>query len=134
MKLGEYFETHSDFHRHDLSDVYQLLYEFCCGSYPDDSVLLQLVAVDYYLQHKIKPKSIFPDEINSSLKNKIIEEKKLDHHKYRFVMIPLSFEWKIFLDQLQIQKNAEVLIIQFSGKEEPVVLDSLPCIYDKVGE
>ncbi len=134
MKLGEYFETHSDFHRHDLSDVYRLLYEFCCGNYPDDSVLLQLVAVDYYLQHKIKPKSIFPDEINSSLKNKIIEEKKLDHHKYRFVMIPLSFEWKIFLDQLQIQKNAEVLIIQFSGKEEPVVLDSLPCIYDKVGE
>jgi hypothetical protein len=125
MKLGNYFETHSDFHRHDLSDVYRLLHDFCRTNYANDSILLQLVTIDYYLQHKIKPKSIFPDEIHHTLKNKIIADKKLDHHKYRYVMISLSFEWFLFSSQSLIKESDEILIIQFSGMELPKIIQSI---------
>jgi radical SAM superfamily enzyme YgiQ (UPF0313 family) len=125
MKLGEYFEAHSDFHRHDLSDVYRLIYEFCRNEYSSDEVLLQLICVDYYLQHKIKPKSIFPAEVSDSVRNHIISELKLNHHQYRFAMIPLSFQWKAFEMEGQIVVGSEVLIIRFSGRDVPEIMGSL---------
>ena len=134
MNLGSYFEIHSDFHRHDLNDVYRLIFEFSRIHYSDDPILLQLITVDYYLQHKIKPKSIFPNEISSSLKNKIIEKINLDHHKFRFVMIPLSFSWEAFVCQTEIQASSEILIIQFSGKETPVILEPFHYPFENVIE
>ena len=134
MNLGSYFEIHSDFHRHDLNDVYRLLYEFSRIHYSDDPILLQLITVDYYLQHKIKPKSIFPNEISSSLKNKIIEEINLDHHKFRFEMIRLSFAWETFVHQSEIQASSEILIIQFSGKETPVILEPFHHSFENIVE
>jgi hypothetical protein len=49
----------------------------------------QLIAIDYYLQHKVKPKILYREEYEMSDKISLIDKYKLNHHKYRFVIIPI---------------------------------------------
>jgi anaerobic magnesium-protoporphyrin IX monomethyl ester cyclase len=126
MRLGNYFEANADFHRHDLSDVYRLIYEFCTKEYTSDKVLLELISIDYYMQHKIKPKSIFSAEVADYVKKQVISEMNLNHHQYRFAMISLSFQWKLFETERQVMAGSELLIIRFSGKDTPEIVTSLP--------
>jgi anaerobic magnesium-protoporphyrin IX monomethyl ester cyclase len=125
LELGTFFEKHSNFHRHELKDVYQLIYDFAKEAYVDDEVLLQLITIDYYLQHKIKPVGLFNSEVEASLKSKLIEANKLNHHKFRYVMLPVSFNWQEFVQYNHIIKDEAVLVIEFNGKEEPKVLENV---------
>lgn len=125
LGLGTYFQIHSDFHRHELKDVYQLIYNFAKEAYADDEVLLQLITIDYYLQHKIKPLGLFYKEVDSVVKSKLIEANKLNHHKFRYVMLPVSFNWQEFMQYNHIIKDEAVLVVEFNGKDEPKVLESI---------
>jgi anaerobic magnesium-protoporphyrin IX monomethyl ester cyclase len=128
LGLGTYFNAHSDFHKHELKDVYQLLYDFAKSQYADDKVLLQLSAIDYYLWHKIKPVDLLEVEITSSIKSKIIENNGLNHHKYRHVLLNVSFNWHEFEKYNHIIKDEAVLVIEFTGKDVPVVMEAMNTI------
>ena len=121
-ELGLYFEKHSDFHRHDLTDVYQLLFDFARQQYPNDTVLQQLITIDYYLQHKIKPKMLLLPEVEEATKNKIIEQRQLNHHKNRYVLLPVHFSWRAMADENRCVPVDELLILQFDGKKIPEVI------------
>jgi anaerobic magnesium-protoporphyrin IX monomethyl ester cyclase len=128
LALGSYFEKHSNFHKHELKDVYQLLYDFAQEQYAGDEVLLQLITIDYYLHHKIKPVTLFYPEVNTVVKSKLIETNKLNHHKYRHVVLPVHFNWQEFVQFNHIIKDEAVLVIEYNGKEAPVVLADLAVI------
>ena len=121
--LGNYFQQHSDFHKHDLKDVYTILYAFAKEAYPEDAVLQQLISIDYYLQHKIKPVSVLLPEVDASVKQQLIEEHKLNHHKLRFAMLPVSFNWQEFVQHNHIIEADTILTIAFDGKQKPEVLE-----------
>jgi anaerobic magnesium-protoporphyrin IX monomethyl ester cyclase len=120
--LGSYFEQQRNFHQYNLKDVYNILYDFAWMRYPNDTILHQLITIDYYLQHKIKPLSLFYPETTASVKNKLIEQNKLNHHQFRHVVLPIGFNWQEFVQLNHIIKEEGFLIIQYSGKKEPEVV------------
>jgi anaerobic magnesium-protoporphyrin IX monomethyl ester cyclase len=125
LGLGSYFQQHSNFHKHELKDVYQLIYDFAKQNYAADEVLLQLITIDYYLHHKIKPLGLFYKEVNSSVKSQLIESNKLNHHKFRYVILPVSFNWQEFMQYNHIIKDEAVLVIEYNGKKEPAIINGI---------
>ncbi len=122
MELGEYFAKVSDFHKHDLSDVYRIIYEYASQQYPDDNILREMIAIDYYLQHNIRPADIFNVSLSKEITNQVIEQYQLNHHQYRFVMLPVSFTWDSWVMDQQIKSQSTLLVIQNDGKSKPVTL------------
>ncbi len=125
LGLGTYFDKHSDFHKHGMKDIYTLLYAFAKEQYAADDVLLQLITIDYYLQHKIKPVGLLNAEVDASYKSSLIERNKLNHHKFRYVMLPIQFNWPEFVHYNHILKADGVFVVEYNGKDLPMILDEL---------
>lgn len=117
LGLGKLFYEKSDFHKHTIVDVYEILFQFVETNYSHDPIIKQLVAADYYLQAKVKPKSLFLDELSRSDKNSLIERLRLNHHKFRHIVLPLDFNFKLYQEQSIIQAEPFNLIIEYSGTD-----------------
>ncbi len=122
LGLGHYFGTQKNFHKYSLTDVFEIITDYSKNTYPNDTVLQQLIAVDYYLHFKVKPKSLFLDEIDFTVKNKLIDELKLNHHKYRYVVLPLDFDFKAFSQEQTVINDPKHVIIQYNGTEKAIVV------------
>lgn len=126
-KLGTYFGERKNYHDHTLKDVYTILHDFAKENYGEDEVLMQLIAIDYYLWHKVKPENLFGLELSREEKSKIVTEWGLNHHKYRFVIMQLSFDYSVFkLEQGRITRGDHKLILRYSGTELPQVITEKP--------
>jgi len=123
LGLGHYFGTQKDFHKYSLTDVFDIITAYSKATYPNDTILQQLIAVDYYLHFKVKPKSLFLEEIEFTTKNKLIDELKLNHHKYRYVVLPLDFDFKAFSAQQTIVNEPKNIIIQYNGTEKAEIIN-----------
>jgi len=117
LGLGKYFGTQKDYHKYSLDDVFIILNDFILTNYNNDVVLKELVAIDYYLHHKVKPKPLLINELDKKLKFELLEKNKLNHHKYRFVALPISFDFKT-----KCVKNENVLFIQYDGINKAIVV------------
>ena len=124
LGLGHYFGTQKDFHKYALNDVFEIITDYSKQAFPNDVVLQQLIAVDYYLHFKVKPKSLFLEEINFTEKNKLIDELKLNHHKYRYVVLPLHFDFKAFSNEQTIVNENKHLIIQYNGTSKAEIINA----------
>ncbi len=65
LGLGTYFTGIRDVHQYTLKDVYEIVYQYAQLNFPDDNILHELIAIDYYRQYKIKPQQLFIQEISS---------------------------------------------------------------------
>ena len=115
MGLGIYFGTQREYHKYGLKDVYDIALAFAEKNYPNDKIIPQLLGIDYHLQYKVKPQNLYVEEISHAEKIKVIEHKKLNHHKYRFIILPLSFNYNLFQTHNQIENSADNLIIKYDG-------------------
>jgi hypothetical protein len=122
LELGIYFGTQKDYHKYSLTDVFEIITQFVEKKYRNDLVLKQLIAVDYYLHFKVKPKQLFLDEIAHTEKFRLIEQKKLNHHKYRYVILPLNFDYKTFSNENKIKAENHTLVIQYNGTSKAEVV------------
>ncbi|RTL58575.1 MAG: radical SAM proteinB12-binding domain-containing radical SAM protein [Sphingobacteriales bacterium] len=122
LGLGSYFEQHSDFHKHSLRDIYDMLYAYVQKEFPADEVLQQLVTIDFYLHHKIKPVTRYYPEVAADIKQNIIEQNRLNHHKNRYIVLPVKFNYNEFLEYNQIIDQEDYLVIEFDGKKQANVL------------
>ena len=102
--------------------MFEIITAYSKQTYPGDIVLQQLIAVDYYLHFKVKPKGLFLEEIDFTKKNILINELKLNHHKYRYVVLPLVFDFKTFLSEQVIVKEDNYLIIQYNGTSKSEII------------
>ncbi len=121
LGLGAYFKNHKNFHHHTLFDVYDMLHQYINITFPEDTTLHELMTVDYYLHHKIKPAPRYFQEVNALTRTTVINQQKLNHHKYRFAILPLSFDFAHFSLTANIIPSTAPLIIQFSGTEKSAV-------------
>ena len=64
-------------------------------------------------------------EVDASVKQQLIEEHKLNHHKLRFAMLPVSFNWQEFVQHNYIIEADAILTIAFDGKQKPEVLEGI---------
>ena len=124
LGLGHYFGTQKDFHKYALNDVFEIITDYSKQNFPNDAILQQLIAVDYYLHFKVKPKSLFLEEIDFTEKNKLIDELKLNHHKYRYVVLPLDFDFKAFSNEQTIVNENKHLIIQYNETSKAEIINA----------
>jgi radical SAM superfamily enzyme YgiQ (UPF0313 family) len=122
LGLGHYFGTQKDFHKYALTDVFEIITNYSKQQYPNDATLQQLIAIDYYLHFKVKPKNLFLEEIEFASKNKLIDELKLNHHKYRYIVLPITFDFKQFAKEQTIVNTNSHLIIQYNGTSKAEVV------------
>lgn len=122
LGLGIYFGTKRDYHKFSLMDVYEILYSFAEQNYPGDQILKELITVDYYLQSKVKPKVAFVNELSKEDRNAMVETLKLNHHKFRFAILPLTFNFKTFSETNQIETSPFNLVIQYTGTTKPEII------------
>jgi hypothetical protein len=122
LGVGLHFETKRDFHKFSLTDVYSIMTEYVEINHADDPIIKQLIAVDYYLHHKVKPQTLFLDEIERSQKTKLIEEKRLNHHKYRHIILPLNFNYELLEKENKIEQSDYQLILQYDGVNKAEVV------------
>ncbi len=125
LGLGLHFETKRDFHKFSLNDIYDILNEFAELNFPEDLILKELIAIDYYLHHKVKPKILFIEEIDRTTKSKLIAENDLNHHKYRYIIVPISFDYRLFVETTTIEKLNTNIIIQYDGVNKSEVVYEL---------
>ena len=114
--LGHYFGTQKPFHHYSLTDVFDIMKTYAETHYPNDTVLHQLIAIDYYLHYKVKPKTLYLDEITTPEKTQLITQRKLNHHKYRYIILPVQFNFYEFMNNGNIVASNEPLVIQYNGK------------------
>jgi anaerobic magnesium-protoporphyrin IX monomethyl ester cyclase len=116
MGLGIYFGTQRDYHKFSLDDVFVIANDFVTKNYPTDAILRELLAIDYYLHHKVKPKPLLMSGLEGKEKNAFIENHHLNHHKYRFVVLPVSFNTEAFVKYAFVKYENDFAVIQFNGQ------------------
>ncbi|MBX7093707.1 MAG: B12-binding domain-containing radical SAM protein [Flavobacteriales bacterium] len=121
LRLGNRFHEQFGGRQYGLKDVFEVLIEEI-KTEKNSGLLLQLCEVDYHLQHKVRPKPIVLPEPDKSLRNQIVEQLKLDHHRFRFSIIPLDFDWETFSHLNKMSAGKYWLILQYSGKALPEIL------------
>lgn len=126
LGLGEFFGLKRDFHKYSLPDVFEIISEFSLQTHPNDMILQQLIAIDYYLHFKVKPKELLMKDMDKLEKFELIDRYKLNHHKYRFVVLPIDFDFNkaVFLNT--IDPTPENIIIQYDGTNKAKLLRNLP--------
>lgn len=122
MGVGERFAQKHAFHQHTLKQVYEVIRDYIQELYPQDLVLAELLALDYYTFYKVKPQDIFELEADKAERFKVIESFGLNHHKYRFAILPVHFDTTVYIQESQVQPKLDYLIIQFDGQEKGEVL------------
>lgn len=124
LNLGLYFKEKVKSEHYDLKDVYSIMYEFSKAYFPENKIILEIIALDYYLQYKVKPQTLFIEEIDRLNKNKIIAQFHLNHHKFRFIILPISFNFKKFQSENIIVLTNENMVIQYDGINKPIVYEN----------
>lgn len=129
LGLGTYFGTIRDYHKYSLNDVFEIMTKYAINTHPDDVVLKQLIAIDYYLHFKVKPQALFLEEVSKTERNSLVEKLGLEHNKYRFVIIPIDFNFNLFFKTDAIQKGKHLFIAQYDGlKKAKSISPELPVL------
>jgi len=121
--LGNYFLSRRNFHEYQLTEVYHIIFDFIKINYADDVLLPQLVAIDYYLNSKVKPKILFCNELERTARQNIIDTHQLNHHKYRFVIFPITFDYHLLKSENMIRHSKQNIIIQYDGKNYATIVE-----------
>lgn len=122
LGLGTHFSKKKDLHRFTLNDVFEVLSEYAQLHHPQDPYLKELIAVDYYLHFKIRPKNLFLDEVPEIEKNKILEQRQLRREKHRFVVLPVHFDFHVLSGESRFVSGAQNLVIRYNGTEKAEVV------------
>ena len=125
MGLGKHFGTVRDYHKYSLNDVFDILMQYAGTAFPHDQVLRELIAIDYYLHFKVKPQILFMDEVEKTAKNDLIQRSGLDHHRFRFVVLPLTFDFESFLKTGDVVPGRDPLYLQYDGQNKARVVKPL---------
>ncbi|MEY2829033.1 MAG: hypothetical protein RIQ33_891, partial [Bacteroidota bacterium] len=123
LGLGNYFNTQKSLHQYYLKDIYDIAYQYAELNFKHDTIVKQLVAIDYYLQNKVRPQILYLDDLIKSEKNIWVKQLGLNVHKYRFIMLSINFNFEVFAATGNIVQTDYLLIIQYDGVNKPIVIN-----------
>ncbi len=123
LHFGDYWGKRHDFHRYSLNNVFDSLTDFVQSYYPDDPIMHQLLAIDYHLSYKTRPKASVVPEIDKVSKSGYISQTSLDARVYRFIGLPLTFDLAIFDSENRIEAQNAVILFAYNGVNQPLMLN-----------
>jgi hypothetical protein len=122
--LGRYFEQqHGCFIGFTLDQIYTIAAGFIAEHYPDDSVMKELLAVDYWLQHKIKPATSLIPEVDKKEKFALLNTWKLPHNRFRYAVARIGFDFNLWNRERMVETVPSWVIIEFNGQTKPRLLE-----------
>jgi len=122
LGLGSYFKTKNNFKKVELAEVYTVIDEYVTLNHPQNKILIELIAIDYYLQHKIKPKSRFLPEPAHDVRVKVCELYGLNTQQFRYVIHPIHFSLKSWIEAAHFESANAWLIVEYSGTQQPKLI------------
>lgn len=125
LNLGKFFLSKKEFHQYTLEDAYQIAVEFAEANFSDDLVLKELMAVDYFLYPKKKPKVLFLNEIANSDKDFVIRQiENLENVKRRYLAFELSFDINLFEQTGEVLQEPSLFVVQYNGVDKAEVVNT----------
>jgi anaerobic magnesium-protoporphyrin IX monomethyl ester cyclase len=121
LGLGNHFLQSHTFHQFGLQDVYTIIYKYAEVFAPQDAIMQELIAIDYALQYKVKPKVLFAQEIEKKVFNQYCHQHHLPYQQFRFGGIQISFDFDYFVETNLIKASQEIVVIQYNGVEKAKV-------------
>lgn len=115
LGLGNHFLKTKEFHKYDLQDVYEIIHDFVKTHYPNDAILQELIGIDYYMYHKLKPKPLFLAEIPLVEKRLLLQRIGADLQKFRYLVFPITFDFEQLTEGGIFSKKDNLLIIRYNG-------------------
>lgn len=126
LGLGIHFGEMKDYHKYSLNDIFEIITSYAQKHHPEDMVLKELIAVDYYLHFKVKPQALFLHEVELSEKNRLMQKHRLNARKYRYVILPLNFNYGSFEQKGLIDHQTDHLIIRYNGSTKAEIVAPAP--------
>jgi anaerobic magnesium-protoporphyrin IX monomethyl ester cyclase len=118
LNLGIFFGERRAYHQYTLGDVYEILLEFAKNHFPNDLILKQLIALDYYLYYKVRPKPIEGVELSKTETNRWIEIMQFNKEGRRHIALPLLFDAEKWLSTFELSEGEYLLFVEFDGKQK----------------
>ena len=125
LGLGTLFGDRRAFHKYKLNDVYETLSDYISAYYADDKILNELLAIDYYQFHNMKPKVMFLDELPKEARDEVIDNLGLDLRSAKYLILPLSFDFNIFETTLQIVHQSDVLVLRYKNLKRAEIVKNM---------
>ncbi len=123
--LGKHFsKMHGAFIGYSLEKVYDIAADFIQSAYPDDSILMELLAIDHWMQHKIKPARSYWPEWEKKEKFALLDQLQLPHQKYRYVVTETSFDHEAFMQNGMIIPGKKIFLLEFDGIKKPRICEA----------
>jgi radical SAM superfamily enzyme YgiQ (UPF0313 family) len=122
LGLGKFFGTRKEYHRYTMNDVYEIIRDFIASEYPEDEMAKQLLAIDYYLSSRVRPKEMIISPLQGDEKKKALEYIDLSGKKSRHLVLSLSFNYSVFEKSNEIIPANENIIIRYTGVDQPVLI------------
>lgn len=119
MGLGKYFGERNHAYKFTIIEIYETILEYTKANF-NDELLLQLIAIDYYTNQKSKPKDLFEFELNKKA-TEIFKEANEIETKDRLVLLPISFDWKVWNSDLKIIESNEMFALYYPGNTLPKI-------------
>jgi radical SAM superfamily enzyme YgiQ (UPF0313 family) len=121
LSLGKYFGTRREYHSYTMNDVYGIIHDFINKEYSADEVMKQLLAIDYYLSFKIKPREMIMPPLQGIEKQKALENTDATG-KSKYLVLPLSFSFSAFEKNNEIVSAQENLVIRYTGTDHALII------------
>jgi hypothetical protein len=118
--LGIWFGERQAYHQYKIDDVFTHVNDFARTNYPEDAILHELIAIDYYLYFKIKPKIRFLQEVPVELKKEILAALPAHQQRLRHAVLPISFDAALW-EQAQVihPSEGQIWLIVYDGVKMP---------------
>jgi len=124
LGLGKYFYSQKGFLKYNLNDVYSIIYDYTNLHFSENNLISELIAIDYYLQSKIKPKTLFISEIDRKQKYQLLDNLGLNHNKFRYIIFPIESQTATFLSSTGTTSTNNLAILQYDGISSPILIFS----------
>jgi anaerobic magnesium-protoporphyrin IX monomethyl ester cyclase len=122
LGTGKFWKNKNNLQNTGIQDIFTILNEYSRHHFPDDIVLHELIALDFFLQHKVKPGLLLIPETDKKQRQQLMAQLKLNHHKFRYIICPVHFSVQELLKHQHAEAADDLLIIEYNGTELPRII------------
>jgi radical SAM superfamily enzyme YgiQ (UPF0313 family) len=128
LGLGSFFGEKRDFHKYTLRDIFDILLEFADKYYPQDEILKQFIAIDYYLYHKVRPKPLENFEIDKAQLLDLARAEEMVRKDKRYIGLKFSFDVDNWYKNNTLQADESIWLIVYNGQDKAYMVPNKPLI------
>ncbi|MGE0568379.1 MAG: DUF4080 domain-containing protein [Bacteroidia bacterium] len=115
LKLSDLFKQELNYYQFTLTESYDMLIRCSNEMYPNDSIVKEMIALDYYLHYKTRPKQMYVNELEKEEKKIFLNKFDFGNEKKRFIVLPVSFQLDKVFNANYEPNGKSNLVIAYNG-------------------